>query len=197
MGKAILFGRLAAKDLRRHLSEGVLLFVVIAAACGHVDAWGWCCTVRPATPMTRPGTATTGPDVVANLSPTFSAQRLDHVQRRPRRSRGLGTCARGRRASAGRIPVTFALLKTHGVTTSAMLEGRDSAPAKLDSACARRPAAGSAPAGWSSSAASPTRSACVSGIAHPQRPALPGRGDRGRRGRAALPPRVRGSAGAT
>ena len=32
MGKAFLFGRLAAKDLRRHLSEGVLLFLVIAAA---------------------------------------------------------------------------------------------------------------------------------------------------------------------
>jgi hypothetical protein len=32
MGKAFLFGRLAAKDLRRHLSEGVLLFVVIVAA---------------------------------------------------------------------------------------------------------------------------------------------------------------------
>jgi len=32
MGRAILFGRLAAKDLRRHLAEGVLLFMVIAAA---------------------------------------------------------------------------------------------------------------------------------------------------------------------
>ena len=71
MGKAFLFGRLAAKDLRRHLSEGVLLFVVIAAASATLTL-GLVLHGVTSNPFNTTRAATTGPDAVANLSPTLS-----------------------------------------------------------------------------------------------------------------------------
>jgi len=69
--------------------------------------------------------------VVANLSATFSnngsitgnANPADLAA--PERAPGVTTYS-------GPYPVTFPLVRAHGITTSAMLEGRDPAPAKLD-----------------------------------------------------------------
>ena len=96
MGRAFLFGRLAAKDLRRHLSEGVLLFLVIAAASATLTL-GLVLHGETSNPYSTTRAATNGPDAVANLSPSCLEQRLDQRQRQPGRSRRRGTCARGRR----------------------------------------------------------------------------------------------------
>ncbi len=69
--------------------------------------------------------------MVANLSATFSnngsitgnANPADLAA--PERAPGVTTYS-------GPYPVTFPLVRAHGITTSAMLEGRDPAPAKLD-----------------------------------------------------------------
>ncbi len=130
MGKALLFGRLATKDLRRHLSEGVLLFLVIAAAAATLTL-GLVLHGETSNPYNTTRAVTKGPDVVANLSATFSnngsitgnANPADLAA--PERAPGVTTYS-------GPYPVTFALVQAHGITTSAMLEGRDPAPAKLD-----------------------------------------------------------------
>ena len=130
MGRAALFARLAAKDLRRHLSEGVLLFLVIAAAATTLTL-GLVLHGETNNPYNTTRTTTAGPDAVANLSPNISttgsitanadSAQLAALQRAP-----------GVVATSGPYPVTFALLKTHGLTTSTVIEGRDPTPALLD-----------------------------------------------------------------
>jgi ABC-type lipoprotein release transport system permease subunit len=130
MGKAVLFGRLAAKDLRRHLSEGVLLFLVIAAAAATLTL-GLVLHGVTTNPYNTTRAATKGPDVVADLSPTFSSNGSITANANPADLAGLQR-APGVVASSGSYPVTFALVKAHGISTSAMLEGRDLPPAPLD-----------------------------------------------------------------
>ena len=129
MGKAFLLGLLAAKDLRRHLSEGVLLFVVIAAASATLTL-GLVLHGETNNPYTTTQAATNGPDAVANLSPTLSTNGSISANADPvdlaAAERAPGVVGR-----SGPYPMTFALIDAHGITTSAMLEGRDSAPATL------------------------------------------------------------------
>lgn len=130
MGKAIVFGRLAAKDLRRHLAEGVLLLMVIAAASATLTL-ALVLHGETTNPYATSRTATAGPDLVANLSPTFSASGAIASNADPADLAALEN-GPGLTARSGPFPVTFALVKTGGVTTTAMVEGRDSAAAKVD-----------------------------------------------------------------
>ena len=112
MGKAFLFGRLAAKDLRRHLSEGVLLFLVITAAAATLTL-GLVLHGETVNPYNVTRSAAKGPDVVANLAPaltntgTISANAnppdLTSVERAP-----------GVIGHSGPYPMTFALLTSQG-----------------------------------------------------------------------------------
>jgi putative ABC transport system permease protein len=129
MGKAFLFGRLAAKDLRRHLSEGVLLFVVIAAAAATLTL-GLVLHGETSNPYNTTRAATTGPDAVANLSPTVSNNGSVSADANPADLAAVER-APGVVGHSGPYPMTFALLNAHGITTSAMLEGRERAPAAL------------------------------------------------------------------
>ena len=130
MGRAILFGRLAAKDLRRHLAEGVLLFMVIAAASATLTL-ALVLHGETTNPYATSRAATAGPDLVANLSPTFSESGSITANADPA---DLATLERapGVTALSGPFPLTFALIKTGGITTTAMVEGRDLAPATVD-----------------------------------------------------------------
>jgi ABC-type lipoprotein release transport system permease subunit len=130
MGRAALFARLAAKDLRRHLSEGALLFLVIAAAATTLTL-GLVLHGETGNPYNTTRTATAGPDAVANLSPNLSPTGTITVNADPAHLAALQR-APGVVAASGPYPVTFALLKTHGLTTSTMIEGRDPTPASLD-----------------------------------------------------------------
>ena len=72
MGRAFCLAVWRAKDLRRHLSEAVLLFLVIAAAAATLTL-GLVLARRDQQPLQHdPGSDQAGPDAVANLSPNFS-----------------------------------------------------------------------------------------------------------------------------
>ena len=129
MGKAFLFGRLAAKDLRRHLSESVLLFAVIAASAATLTL-GLVLHGVTSNPYNATRQATKGADVVANLAPTLSANGSIMSNASPADLAAVER-APGVVGHSGPYPMTFALLNVHGITTSAMLEGRDAAPAQL------------------------------------------------------------------
>ena len=129
MGKAVLLGRLAAKDLRRHRSESVLLFLVIVAATTTLTL-GLVLHGVTSDPYHATRAATKGPDVVANLAPMMSDNGTVSSNANPA---GLAPLqrARGVVGHSGPYPMTFALLTAHGISTSAMLEGRDPTPARL------------------------------------------------------------------
>ncbi|GAA3111347.1 putative ABC transport system permease protein [Kribbella aluminosa] len=129
MGRAFLFGRLAAKDLRRHLSEAVLLFLVIAAAAATLTM-GLVLHGETSNPYDTTQAATNGPDAVANLSPTLSDSGSVRANANPADLAALES-APGVVGHSGPYPTTFALLDARGMRTSAMVEGRDLAPATL------------------------------------------------------------------
>jgi putative ABC transport system permease protein len=129
MGRAFLFGRLAAKDLRRHLSEGVLLFLVIAAASATLTL-GLLLHGETSNPYSTTRAATKGPDAVANLSPAVSNNGSISASANPADLAAVER-APGVVGHSGPYPMTFALLNVHGITTSAMLEGRDAESAQL------------------------------------------------------------------
>jgi putative ABC transport system permease protein len=108
----------------------VLLFLVVAAAAATLTL-GLVLRGETSNPYNTTRAATKGPDVVANLSPTFSK---DGSITENANAATLGALedAPGVTARSGPYPVTFALLNAHGITTSAMLQGRDPAPASLD-----------------------------------------------------------------
>ncbi len=130
MGKTALFARLAAKDLRRHLSEAALLLVVIAAAATTLTL-GLVLHGETNNPYNITRTATAGPDAVANLSPNLSPTGTITANADPAQLAALQR-APGVAATSGPYPVTFALLKTRGLATTTMIEGRDPTPGSLD-----------------------------------------------------------------
>lgn len=130
MARALLFARLAAKDLRGHISQAVLLFLVIATASVTLTL-GLVLHGVTSNPYNTTRTATGGPDVIANLSPTFSTNGSIATAADPARLATLAG-APGVIAHSGPYPVTFALLAVRGITTSAMVEGRDFARAQVD-----------------------------------------------------------------
>jgi putative ABC transport system permease protein len=129
MGRAFLFSRLAAKDLHRHLAEGVLLFVVIVAATATLTM-GLVLHGETSNPYNATVAATNGPDAVANLFPTIAGDGTIRANANPD---GLASVERGPGVvgHSGPHPMTFALMDAHGITTSAMVEGRDPAPSAL------------------------------------------------------------------
>ncbi len=130
MGRAVLLARLATKDLRHHLSEAVLLFLVIATATATLTL-GLVLHGETNNPFSITRTATGGPDAVANLSPSVSRTGTITANANPEALAALEH-APGVTSHSGPYPVTFALVRTRGITTSAMLEGRDATPASLD-----------------------------------------------------------------
>lgn len=130
MSQTILLARLAVRDVRRHLAEAALLVLVIAAATTTLTL-GLVLHGETASPYNTTREATAGPDIVADLAPSLSSAGTITASARPGDLARLGL-APGVVSRSGPYPMTFALLRAHGVTTSAMLEGRDPAPAKLD-----------------------------------------------------------------
>lgn len=130
MATALLFSRLAARDLRRHPSEAVVLFLVIATASVTLTL-GLVLHGVTRNPYSTTRAATGGPDVIANLAPTFSKNGSRAIDSDPARLASLANVP-GVTAHSGPYPVTFALLTVRGITTSSMVEGRDSAPTQLD-----------------------------------------------------------------
>jgi putative ABC transport system permease protein len=130
MSRTALFARLAAKDLRKHRSEALLLAVVIAVASATLTV-GLVLHGVTSNPYATTRAATKGPDVVAALASPYVNNGSGARNANPA---GLSPLehARGVTGSSGPYPVTFALLSTRGITAGATVEGRGSTPAAVD-----------------------------------------------------------------
>jgi putative ABC transport system permease protein len=117
MGKILLVGRLAARDLRRHKAQAVLLLLAIAAAT-TVLALGLALSGVTNQPYQQTRAATKGPDVVGSLDTPGQATALIH--------------ASGVIAASGPYPLAYAVLHVNGRTAGAQAEGRTQAPAAVD-----------------------------------------------------------------
>ncbi len=136
MGRIRLIARLAARDLRRRRGEAVLMLITIMAASATLTL-GLVLHGVTSQPYAQTRAVTRGPDVVANVFPAgpdtggatgpqpgVSAHQmaaltaLDH--------------APGVTGHSGPYPVTWALLRAHGIAAGAEVEGRDQAAAPLD-----------------------------------------------------------------
>jgi putative ABC transport system permease protein len=117
MGKILLVGRLAVRDLRRHQAQAVLLFLAITAAT-TVLALGLALSGVTNQPYQQTRAATKGPDVVGTLDTPGQATALIH--------------ASGVTAASGPYPLAYAVLRVNGRTAGAEAEGRTEAPATVD-----------------------------------------------------------------
>ena len=128
MGKILLASRLVIRDIAHHRAQAVMLMLVVVAATstltlGLLVHGGTTPTYR----TTRQETA--GPDVVA----TSASSGPGHLTT-PADLRSLDSLidAPGVVGHTGPYPVAWATLRTRGVVTGAMAEGRDTAPASID-----------------------------------------------------------------
>jgi putative ABC transport system permease protein len=129
MGRVLLVGRLAARDLRRHPATAVLMLLAIVAATTTLTL-GLALHGTTSHPYDTTRTATAGPDVVAQATLTkYGAQGPLPVD-----LAGLDALshAAGVTASSGPYPYTFAALTADGRTVSVMVEGRDQTPSAVD-----------------------------------------------------------------
>ncbi len=117
MGKFLLVGRLAARDLRRHKAQAVLLLLAITAAT-TVLALGLALSGVTSQPYQQTRAATKGPDVVGSLNTSGQATALIH--------------ASGVSAASGPYPLVYAVLRVNGRMAGAQAEGRTEAPAAVD-----------------------------------------------------------------
>jgi ABC-type lipoprotein release transport system permease subunit len=126
MGRFLLVGRLAARDLRRRPAEAALLLLAITAATATLTL-GLVLHDVASDPYQRTREATAGPDVVASVS-------ADAVQNQPadRASLEALTDAPGVVDHSGPYPVTGAVLEAQGQLATAQVEGRDPAAASVD-----------------------------------------------------------------
>jgi len=127
MGRILLIGRLAARDLRRRPLEAGLLSLAIMAAATTLTV-GLLLHGVTSRPYAHTRVATSGPDVVASVSPPpFNGERpanlagLDALRRAP-----------GVAGSSGPYPVIEAVIGAHRDTASAQVEGRDQGRASVD-----------------------------------------------------------------
>ncbi len=128
MGRIRVIARLVARDLRRRRGEAVLMLITIMAASAALTL-GLILHGVTSQPYAQTRAATRGPDVVANVFPNGP-----HAPVSVRQMAELTALdhARGVTAHSGPYPVTWALLRAHGITASAQVEGRDEAAAPVD-----------------------------------------------------------------
>jgi ABC-type antimicrobial peptide transport system permease subunit len=128
MGRIVLVGRMAGRDLRYRRGEAVLLLVAIMAATTTLTL-GLILHGVISQPYQRTRAATAGPDVVASVLPPGPT---GGVSARQVAALTALAHAPGVTGHSGPYPVTWAVLRAHGITTGAELEGRDQAAAPVD-----------------------------------------------------------------
>jgi ABC-type lipoprotein release transport system permease subunit len=145
VGRVVLIGRLALRDLRRRPVEAVLLLLAIMAATTTLTL-GLALRGVTDSPYQRTREATAGPDVVASAGPDFvpTSNRVvvdDEGRRRPADGAvvpadvaGLEALAEepGVVAHSGPYPTIVADLEADGLTTDVWAQGHDPAGAVVD-----------------------------------------------------------------
>jgi predicted lysophospholipase L1 biosynthesis ABC-type transport system permease subunit len=118
MGRILLVGRLAVRDLRRRRIEAALLLLAIMAATTTLTL-GLVLRDAASDPYQSTREATNGPDVVASQPAELSG--LEELAGAP-----------GVIDHSGPYPVTPAELQASGRTSDVQAVGRDAAPASVD-----------------------------------------------------------------
>src|SRR6204780_203402 len=141
MGKIVLVARLAARDIRRHQAQAVLLLLAITAATTTL-VLGLALSGVTNHPYQQTRAATNGPDLVVgygvNLGPTFGVN-LNPTPGPPpvspaqlQADTSALTHLSGVTAYSGPYPVASVVLRTRGLTVPVQAEGRGQAPAAVD-----------------------------------------------------------------
>jgi putative ABC transport system permease protein len=127
MGKLVLVGRLAGRDIRRHPARAILLLLAITSAA-MVLTLGLALRGVTGHPYQQTRAATDGPDVVAYLPV------LHQPGHRPELSPEAAalTRAAGVTGHAGPFPDMWAVIRAHGLTAGAEVQGRAEAPSPVD-----------------------------------------------------------------
>lgn len=120
MGRILLVGRLAVRDLRRRRTEAALLLLAIMAATTTLTL-GLVLREAAGDPYQSTREATNGPDVVASVGQPAALSGLEKLASAP------GVTDHG-----GPYPVTPAELQASGRTSDVQAVGRDAAPASVD-----------------------------------------------------------------
>jgi ABC-type lipoprotein release transport system permease subunit len=120
MGRILLVGRLALRDLRRRRIEAALLLLAIMAATTTLTL-GLVLRDAASDPYQRTREATNGPDVVASVSRPAELSGLEDLAGAP-----------GVTDRSGPYPVTPAKLQASGRTSDVQAVGRDALPASVD-----------------------------------------------------------------
>jgi putative ABC transport system permease protein len=120
MGRILLVGRLAVRDLRRRRIEAALLLLAIMAATTTLTL-GLVLRDAASDPYQSTREATNGPDVVASVSQPAARSGLEELASAP-----------GVIDHSGPYPVTPAELQASGRTSDVQAVGRDAAPASVD-----------------------------------------------------------------
>jgi ABC-type lipoprotein release transport system permease subunit len=136
MGRIRLIARLAARDLRRRRGEAVLMLITIMAASATLTL-GLVLHGVTSQPYAQTRAVTRGPDVVANVFPAGpdtggATGPQPRVSARQLAALTALDHAPGVTGHSGPYPVTWALLRGHGIAAGAEVEGRDEAAAQLD-----------------------------------------------------------------
>jgi len=120
MGRILLVGRLAVRDLRRRRIEAALLLLAIMAATTTLTL-GLVLRDAASDPYQSTREVTNGPDVVASVSQPAELSGLEELASAP-----------GVIDHSGPYPVTPAELQASGRTSDVQAVGRDAAPASVD-----------------------------------------------------------------
>jgi ABC-type lipoprotein release transport system permease subunit len=120
MGRILLVGRLAVRDLRRRRTEAALLLLAIMAATTTLTL-GLVLRDAASDPYQSTRKATNGPDVVASASQPAELSGLEKLASAP-----------GVTGHSGPYPVTPAKLQAAGRTSDVQAVGRDTEPASVD-----------------------------------------------------------------
>ena len=120
MGRILLVGRLAVRDLRRRRIEAALLLLAIMAATTTLTL-GLVLHDAASDPYQSTREATNGPDVVATVDQPAELSGLEAMASAP-----------GVIDHSGPYPVTPAELQASGRTSDVQAVGRDAAPASVD-----------------------------------------------------------------
>jgi ABC-type lipoprotein release transport system permease subunit len=120
MGRILLVGRLAVRDLRRRRIEAALLLLALMAATTTLTL-GLVLRDAASDPYQSTREATNGPDVVASVSQPAKLSGLEELASAP-----------GVIDHSGPYPVTPAELQASDRTSDVQAVGRDAAPASVD-----------------------------------------------------------------
>ncbi|GAA0411735.1 hypothetical protein GCM10009530_75320 [Microbispora corallina] len=124
MGRFVVIGRLAARDLRRRPFDAVMVVLVIGVAVTALSV-GLALNGMTDSPYRQTRQATAGPDVVAGFmlpgKQTFAPGAVDEL---------VNTS--GVIGHTGPYPLTYTTMEAHGRSKGVAVEGRDPAPAAVD-----------------------------------------------------------------